>query len=28
VNLYNNAWGTNFPGWSDDDARFRFSIRL
>jgi hypothetical protein len=28
VNLYNNTWGTNFPGWSDDDARFRFSIRL
>jgi hypothetical protein len=28
VNLYNNAWGTNFPGWSDEDARFRFSIRL
>jgi uncharacterized protein DUF5054 len=28
VNLYNNTWGTNFPGWSGDDARFRFSVRL
>lgn len=27
VNLYNNVWGTNFPMWSDDDARFRFVIR-
>ena len=27
VNLYNNVWGTNFPMWSDDDARFRFVLR-
>lgn len=26
-NLYNNVWGTNFPMWYDDDARFRFIIR-
>ncbi len=26
VNLYNNIWGTNFPMWFGDDARFRFSI--
>jgi hypothetical protein len=24
-NLYNNVWGTNFPMWYEDDARFRFS---
>ncbi len=23
-NLYNNAWGTNFPMWFGEDARFRF----
>lgn len=28
VNLYNNMWGTNFPMWYEDDARFRFVIRL
>jgi hypothetical protein len=28
VNLYNNVWGTNFPMWSDEDARFRFVLRL
>jgi hypothetical protein len=28
VNLYNNIWGTNFPMWYDDDARFRFALRL
>jgi hypothetical protein len=28
VNLYNNVWGTNFPMWYDDDARFRFVISL
>ncbi len=28
VNLYNNTWGTNFPGWSQGDALFRFAIRL
>lgn len=25
-NLYNNVWGTNFPMWYDDDARFRFAL--
>ncbi|MEZ4637949.1 MAG: DUF5054 domain-containing protein [Caldilineaceae bacterium] len=25
-NLYNNVWGTNFPMWYDDDARFRFRL--
>ncbi|MBN2711941.1 MAG: DUF5054 domain-containing protein [Planctomycetes bacterium] len=25
-NLYNNLWGTNFPMWCSDDARFRFSV--
>ncbi|WP_078378735.1 DUF5054 domain-containing protein [Sutcliffiella halmapala] len=27
-NLYNNVWGTNFPMWYEDDAKFRFSIKL
>ncbi len=27
-NLYNNVWGTNFPMWYDDDARFRFKLRF
>jgi hypothetical protein len=27
-NLFNNIWGTNFPMWYDDDARFRFVLRL
>lgn len=26
-NLYNNAWGTNFPMWYEEDARFRFVMR-
>ena len=26
VNLYNNVWGTNFPMWYEDDARFRFTL--
>ncbi len=26
LNLYNNVWGTNFPMWYQEDARFRFSI--
>ena len=26
-NLYNNVWGTNFPMWSDEDARFRFVLQ-
>ena len=25
-NLYNNTWGTNFPMWYDENARFRFEI--
>lgn len=25
-NLYNNVWGTNFPMWYDENARFRFVI--
>ncbi|MEN9935077.1 MAG: hypothetical protein RLZZ387_1656 [Chloroflexota bacterium] len=28
VNLYNNVWGTNFPMWYEEDARFRFIVRL
>ncbi len=28
VNLYNNVWGTNFPMWYDEDARFRFTLRF
>ena len=27
-NLHNNVWGTNFVMWYDEDARFRFTIRL
>ncbi|MGR3766013.1 DUF5054 domain-containing protein [Rossellomorea sp. NS-SX7] len=27
-NLYNNVWGTNFPMWYEEDAKFRFAIRL
>lgn len=27
-NLYNNVWGTNFPMWFSDDARFRFSLSM
>ncbi|MCA9911107.1 MAG: DUF5054 domain-containing protein, partial [Anaerolineae bacterium] len=27
-NLYNNVWGTNFPMWFEDDAAFRFLLRL
>ncbi|HJQ29469.1 MAG TPA: DUF5054 domain-containing protein [Rubrobacter sp.] len=27
-NLYNNVWGTNFAMWNDDDARFRFLLRV
>jgi hypothetical protein len=27
-NLYNNVWGTNFPMWYSDDARFRFILRF
>jgi hypothetical protein len=28
VNLYNNVWGTNFPMWNGEDARFRFALRF
>lgn len=28
VNLYNNVWGTNFPQWYDEDARFRFALHF
>jgi hypothetical protein len=28
VNLWNNVWGTNFPQWTDEDARFRFVVSL
>ncbi|UAL52064.1 DUF5054 domain-containing protein [Metabacillus dongyingensis] len=27
-NLYNNVWGTNFPMWYEEDAKFRFSLKL
>lgn len=27
ANLFNNQWGTNFPMWSEGDARFRFVLR-
>ncbi|GCE07419.1 DUF5054 domain-containing protein [Dictyobacter aurantiacus] len=27
-NLYNNIWGTNFPMWYEEDARFRFTLRF
>lgn len=27
VCLYNNQWGTNFPMWCDDNAKFRFILR-
>ena len=27
-NLFNNIWGTNFPMWYEDDARFRFILKL
>jgi hypothetical protein len=28
VNLLNNIWGTNFPMWFGEPARFRFMLRL
>lgn len=28
VNLYNNVWGTNFPMWYGEDARFRFRLTV
>lgn len=27
-NLYNNIWGTNFPMWYDENARFRFDLNF
>ena len=27
-NLYNNIWGTNFPMWFEEDARFRFNLKF
>ena len=27
-NLYNNIWGTNFVMWYEENARFRFTMRL
>jgi hypothetical protein len=27
-NLLNNLWGTNFPMWYEDDAKFRFCIEI
>lgn len=27
-NLYNNVWGTNFPMWFNEDARFRFILNF
>lgn len=27
-NLFNNQWGTNFPQWYEDDARFRFELKI
>ncbi len=26
--LYNNLWGTNFPMWYEEDARFRFILKF
>ena len=26
--LYNNVWGTNFPLWYEDNARFSFKIKV
>ncbi|MHB1627689.1 MAG: DUF5054 domain-containing protein [Bacilli bacterium] len=27
-NLHNNVWGTNFPAWYEEDAKFRFVLSL
>lgn len=27
-NLHNNIWGTNFPMWYGEDAKFRFRLKL
>lgn len=26
--LHNNVWGTNFPMWFEENAKFRFSISM
>ena len=26
--LYNNVWGTNFPLWYEDNARFNFNLKI
>ena len=26
--LFNNMWNTNFPMWYDENARFRFILKL
>jgi len=26
VNLFNNAWGTNYPQWAGGDWRYRFVL--
>jgi hypothetical protein len=26
--LYNNVWGTNFPLWYEDNARFEFKLKI
>ena len=26
-NLFNNAWGTNYIMWFNEDVRFRFKLR-
>lgn len=28
LNLYNNVWGTNFPMWYEEDARFRIAVEF
>jgi hypothetical protein len=28
INLFNNVWGTNFPMWYEEDARFRFVLHF
>lgn len=27
-NLHNNVWGTNYPMWYEDNAKFRFTINI
>jgi hypothetical protein len=26
LNLYNNAWGTNYPQWCGGDWMYRFTV--